>query len=255
MPKDRKEQIKEILAEKPFVSLHELEQKFPHVTSMTLRRDIAYLEKKGELIKVRGGARSMKFLTTSMEDEFGKRLHEATEEKTRIAMAALEFVEPNHSIFIDSGTTALSLAAVVPDQHITFTTTGPHVAIELAKNNKNIVNLIGGMINHDNLSVSGMQALKFASEINIDIAFIVPSGVSFENGFTCGNYSECEMKKFILAKASKKIILTDATKFGKSLPYTFGTPADIDVLITDSALEPEFEAKLKENGVRIIITK
>lgn len=79
MPKDRKEQIKDILTEKPFVSLHELEAKFPEVTSMTLRRDIAYLESRGELIKVRGGARSMKFITSSMEDEFGKRLHECTE--------------------------------------------------------------------------------------------------------------------------------------------------------------------------------
>lgn len=188
MPKDRKEQIKDILTEKPFVSLHELEAKFPEVTSMTLRRDIAYLESRGELIKVRGGARSMKFITSSMEDEFGKRLHECTEEKARIALAALAFIEPNRSIFIDSGTTALALASVVPDQHIIFTTTGPHVAIELAKNRKNIVNLVGGMINHDNFSVSGMEALRFVSEINIDIAFMVPSCVSVSCGFTCGNY-------------------------------------------------------------------
>ncbi len=255
MPKDRKEQIKEILTEKPFVSLHELEARFPEVTSMTLRRDIAYLESKGELIKVRGGARSMKFLTSSMEDEFGKRLHECTEEKARIALAALDFIEPNRSIFIDSGTTALALASVMPDQHITFTTSGPHVAIELAKNRKNIVNLVGGMINHDNFSVSGMQALKYVSEINIDIAFIVPSCVSVGSGFTCGNYSECEMKKFILSKAVRKIMLMDSTKLGKSLPYTFCTTEDIDVLITDKALPHDLSEKLKENKVKIIIAK
>lgn len=255
MPKDRKEQIKDILTEKPFVSLHELEAKFPEVTSMTLRRDIAYLESRGELIKVRGGARSMKFITSSMEDEFGKRLHECTEEKARIALAALAFIEPNRSIFIDSGTTALALASVVPDQHIIFTTTGPHVAIELAKNRKNIVNLVGGMINHDNFSVSGMEALRFVSEINIDIAFMVPSCVSVSCGFTCGNYSECEMKKFILAKAMRKIVLMDSTKLGKSLPYTFCHAEDIDVLITDDELPHDFRDQLEKNNVKIIIAK
>lgn len=131
--KERLEIIRDLLSARPFVSLGELEKMFPEVTSMTLRRDIDRLEAKGELIKVRGGARSMKFLTTSAEDDFGKRLYEATEEKTRIAECATEFVETGRSIFIDSGTTALRLASMVADERFTVTTTGPHVAIELAK--------------------------------------------------------------------------------------------------------------------------
>lgn len=111
--KERLESIRDLLSSHPFVSLGELEKLFPEVTSMTLRRDIDRLESKGELIKVRGGARSMKFLTTSAEDDFGKRLYEATEEKTRIAECATGFVETGRSIFIDSGTTALRLASIV----------------------------------------------------------------------------------------------------------------------------------------------
>ena len=69
--KERLESIRDLLSSHPFVSLGELEKLFPEVTSTTLRRDIDRLESKGELIKVRGGARSMKFLTTSAEDDFG----------------------------------------------------------------------------------------------------------------------------------------------------------------------------------------
>ena len=117
------------------------------------------------------------------------------------------------------------------------------------------VNLVGGMINHDNFSVSGMEALRFVSEINIDIAFMVPSCVSISCGFTCGNYSECEMKKFILAKAMRKIVLMDSTKLGKSLPYTFCHAEDIDVLITDDELPRDFRDQLEKNNVKIIIPK
>ena len=87
MPENRRKRIRDLLAEKPFVSLSELENMFPDVTSMTLRRDINLLEEKGELIKVRGGAKSMKFIKTSMEDEFGKRLFENPEGKSKIAEA------------------------------------------------------------------------------------------------------------------------------------------------------------------------
>ena len=76
MSSARRTEIRELLQTKPYISLHELEELFPDVSSMTLRRDIEYFEKQGEAIKVRGGARSMKFITTSMEDAFHLRLHE-----------------------------------------------------------------------------------------------------------------------------------------------------------------------------------
>lgn len=253
--KERLDKIRELLSAKPIVLLKELEQLFPDVTSMTLRRDIDRLELHGELIKVRGGARSMKFLTTSAEDDFGKRLFEATEEKRRIAERALEFVEVGKSVFIDSGTTALHLAELMRDERITVTTTGPHVAIELAKKQKPIVNLVGGMINHENLSVSGMQAIKFIDGINIDTAFVVPSGYSVQCGFSCGNYSECELKRCVIEKARRVIMLMDGGKTEKNLPYTFCKPSELFAVITDRALPEDVTLSFESAGVKIITAK
>ena len=252
--KERLDAIRDILQSMPFVSLSELEKRFPSVTSMTLRRDIDKLEARGDLIKVRGGARSMKFLTSSAEDNFGKRLYEATGEKSKIAEIAAKQIVEGSSVFIDSGTTALRLAAEMPDMRVTVTTTGPHVAIELAKKQHVIVNLVGGMINRENLSVSGMQAMKFIDGINIDVAFVVPSGFSEECGFSCGNYSECELKKYVVSKARRVVMLMNSGKIGKNLPYTFCKPEDISIFITDSAL-PDDVKKLMENaGAQIILS-
>ena len=85
MNSQRRAIIKELLTEKPFISLKELEESFPDVSSVTLRRDIEYFEKQGDAIKVRGGARSMKFITTSMEDSFHQRMNENMTAKERIA--------------------------------------------------------------------------------------------------------------------------------------------------------------------------
>ena len=75
MGNTRREIIQNMLSEQPFVSLKELSARFPELSSMTLRRDIEYFESQGECIKVRGGARSMKFITTSLEESF-KLYHE-----------------------------------------------------------------------------------------------------------------------------------------------------------------------------------
>ena len=63
MYKDRRKWIGEQLAERPFISLDELFRKFPDVSQMTIRRDLDYFEKRGDAIKVRGGARSARFIT------------------------------------------------------------------------------------------------------------------------------------------------------------------------------------------------
>ena len=187
MGNTRREIIQGMLSEQPFVSLKELSARFPELSSMTLRRDIEYFESQGECIKVRGGARSMKFITTSLEESFNLRLHANSAAKEAIAQRAAEMIEPGRSIFLDSGTTILKLVNTIDDERLTITTSGPNVALELLKKNMPIVNIVGGMINRDNISVSGTQAIRYMEDINIDIAFLTPSGLTAENGFTCGN--------------------------------------------------------------------
>ena len=63
---ERREQIRALLQSKPFISIKELEELFPDVSGMTLRRDIEYFEREHEAIKVRGGARSMRFRQTEL---------------------------------------------------------------------------------------------------------------------------------------------------------------------------------------------
>ncbi|MGI6742148.1 MAG: DeoR/GlpR family DNA-binding transcription regulator [Eubacteriales bacterium] len=251
MNTERRNAVRNLLASKPFVSLRELEQMFPNVSSMTLRRDIEYFESQGEAIKVRGGARSMKFITTSMEDTFNLRLSENPDAKEKVALAAIELIETGRSLFIDSGTTMLKLASLLPDERLTVTTTGPNIALELVKKNQPIVNIVGGMLNRDNISVSGNQALRQINDINIDIAFIVPSGISAQNGLTSGNYSECELKKLVVEKARKVIVLMDSSKLDKILPYTFADLTEVNTIITDKPL-PDDISKIVENaGVHI----
>ncbi len=255
MNPSRRTVIRELLAEKPFIALKELEAIFPEVSSMTLRRDIEYFEKQGEAIKVRGGARSMKYITTTMEDSFHKRLGENLSAKEKIARRAIELIETGRSLFLDSGTTVLTLASLLPDERHTIITTGPNVALELIKKKKPIVNLVGGMVNRDNISILGSQALRFLEDINIDIAFIVPSGFSLKNGLTSGNYSECELKRMVIEKARQVVVLVDTSKLDRSLPFTVCGLDKIHTIVANDYLPDDITEAAKAAGVNIIIAQ
>ncbi|MBQ7312748.1 MAG: DeoR/GlpR transcriptional regulator, partial [Clostridia bacterium] len=172
--------------------------------------------------------------------------------KDSITARAAEFLETGRSIFIDSGSTLQRIVPYVPNDRFTFTTTDPVSALELCKIGLPIVNVVGGRLDRDNQTITGLQATRFLSDINIDIALLSPSGLSARSGFTVGNYSECELKRIVVEKARLVIILMDSSKIDKSLPYTFCTFENIDVLITSSALPAEMDALARENGVRVI---
>lgn len=252
MTNPRLEEIRKLINEKPFVSQKELEALFPDVSPMTVRRDTIYLEKQNELLRVRGGVRGIKFIASSVEDNFFTRSLEYVDEKTRIARAAMRFVFDGRAIFIDAGSTASEFAKLFSGRRVSVVTTSPNVAIELSRVQGPAVTLVGGMLNRENLSIAGTQAIDFLKSVNLDVAFLSSSGYSPDSGFTCGNYYDCEIKKFIISKVRQVVMMMDCSKLDKVLPYTFCTEEDVNILITDRALPTEVQKVMKAGKVQTV---
>jgi DeoR/GlpR family transcriptional regulator of sugar metabolism len=248
----RRDVIKDLLNAKGEVFLKDLETMFPDCSSMTLRRDLKFFEEDGLVKRTRGGAVALSRLSMAAEDIYSRRALENTAAKMQIAIKAATFVESGRSLFLDSGTTLMMFAKQIPDDFVSLLTSGPNIALELIKKTKPTVMLIGGQLSRNTISVSGANASAFLSSVNIDTAFMAASGFSLQNGFTSGTYSECELKQDVLRRASKVIMLMDSTKVGKSLPYTFGTLSDIDVLISDGGLTQDILIAAKQAGVEVV---
>lgn len=249
---DRWEIIKKFVNEKGQVQIKELETLIPQVSSMTLRRDLSYLESKGFLIRMHGGARSVNNLYSKDEDAYSFREMENIDAKFVIAHKASDFIEPHRSVYIDSGTTTMCLAKTIPDKHLSIVTNGPNIALEIIKKLKPSVTLIGGEMSRISLSVTGANSIKYIKDINIDIAFMAASGFSLDSGFTCGNFNECELKKYIIKKSKRTILLMDNSKIDKNMPFTFAALKDIDILITESRLPDTVVDAAEKSGVSII---
>lgn len=248
----RRDVIKDMLGAKGEVFLKDLEAMFPDCSSMTLRRDLKFFEDEGLVKRTRGGAVALSRLSMAAEDIYSRRALENTAAKTLIAQKAAAYVESGRSLYLDSGTTLMIFAKQIPDDFVSLLTSGPNIALELIKKTKPNVMLIGGQLSRNTISVSGANASGFLSAVNIDTAFMAASGFSLQNGFTSGTYSECELKQQILRRASKVIMLMDSTKVDKSLPYTFGSLDDIDVLVSDGGLPPEIVKAAAQAGAEVV---
>ncbi|NLJ40750.1 MAG: DeoR/GlpR transcriptional regulator [Clostridiales bacterium] len=227
----RRNSINQLILDKGEVRLKDLEEVFPEVSSMTLRRDLIYLENKGKIIRTRGGARTISRPANSIEDVYSQRATINTEAKIRIAKKAINYIESGRSVYIDSGTTTMCLAKILTNMDLSILTCGPNIGLEIGKNTMSSVTLLGGQLNRNNLCTSGIYAIEFLKKINIDIAFLAASSFSLDNGFTIGNFNESELKKAVIKKARHKILLMDTSKLDKTLPYTFAHLEDIDTLI------------------------
>ncbi len=247
----RRDEIDEYIQKNGEAKLVDLEEKFSDVSSMTLRRDLAYLEDSGKIIRVRGGARSIKSISGVKEEIYSLRADENMDAKVKIAIKAIELIEKGRSVYIDSGTTTMCLAKIIPDENLFILTSGPNIGLEIIKKRNPSVNLVGGQLNRDNISVSGLNSIEFIKSINIDTAFMATSGFSIDSGFTSGNYAECELKRYIINKAKKVIMLMDTSKIDKNMPFTFAELADIDILICEKKLPDSIIESASRDGVEI----
>src|ERR687889_1374748 len=117
------------------------------VTTETVRRDLAVLERAGLLRRVHGGAVPVSSVAL-VELGLGERTGRLTEQKARIASAALDFVPgTNGSLILDGGTTTAALAEVLPsDRRLLVVTDAVPIAARLASAPGISVHMLGGRV-------------------------------------------------------------------------------------------------------------
>lgn len=245
----RQDRTREYIEEKHVVTIRELQALHPDVSLMTIHRDLAALEQIGVIVKVRGGARSVRHTGDLGHEE---RLRENNAGKATIAAKALSLVAPHSTVFLEASTTNLMLARKLPDMDVHIFTNGPDIALELCRLVNPSITLCCGTINRRNMSLSGQITLDMLENINIDLAFVGVSGCSAEAGFTCGTERDMLVKRKVIQKARTSVIMCDRAKFTRLMPYTFARFSDVNYLIGDGFVPETITEQLEQNGVKLL---
>ncbi len=251
--KDRLLMLKEFIDKNGKVTLKELENAFPNVSSMTLRRDLNRLEEGNAVLRVSGGAISVNTVLRAKEEDFSERIVYNTEEKLEIADKAVALIEQNSCLFIDGGSTTTYFARALPDENFYVITNAIVIAETILRKEKPKVALLGGDLRRNNFITVGNSCTENIKNINIETAIITATGFIKETGaFTCGMQSEAEVKRAVMQKADKVIMLIDSSKVGKKTPYTFAELSDVDYLVVDKNFPKDLKLAIDNSGVKTV---
>jgi DeoR/GlpR family transcriptional regulator of sugar metabolism len=223
------------------------------VSLATLRRDLTVLEEEGVIDRVHGGARLA--AGSNVEIGFEQREKENLAAKRNIADTAYERIKPHTAIFLDSATTVLQLARrlrIMP-MPITIFTNSLAATHELLNVSKIRVVIVGGQVRSENASAVGPFAEGMLEKLWFDQLFLGAGAVGDNGSIYSIDLNEASLNAKMLARSAERILLADASKFGKSATYAVAPISGVNLIISDLALTVEWRQRLLNLGVDLKI--
>lgn len=218
-------------------------------SAMTVYRDLADLESQGLVHRTRGNVSAASSLLYEAASEY--RLQQNAAEKSEIARAAAELIEPGQAVVLDDSTTGVYLARLLPERApLTVVTNHRGVFGELAGHQGiHLISIGGDYLPWADAFVGGM-ALDALRGMRVDLAIMSVSAVTEGICF----YPQQEMvqlKKAMLASASRQVLYVDHTKFRRRALHAVAPAEDFDVVIVDSATPRSEIEILRERGANV----
>lgn len=252
IPAQRQQIILKTLEQREVVSIAELTEALA-VSHMTIRRDIVSLEQAGKVLLVSGGVRRVE----QIEAEPSRNVKAALQstEKAMISQAAGAIVPSGATVYLDAGTTCLAIAVqLAPRGDLTVLTNDFVIVSYLIENSQCALYHTGGHVIRQNESCDGESAARFIASVNIDIGFISASSWDMHY-ISTPTESKVPVKQAVVAASVKKILVSDATKYGKAGFFKAIPLKSLDAIITDSSLDPRALKAIRALGLEVIVAE
>ncbi|MCZ8148554.1 MAG: DeoR/GlpR family DNA-binding transcription regulator [Roseomonas sp.] len=224
------------------------------VSEMTIRRDLALLERQGQIERTHGGAvppPPRHPVTLDREEPtFDARLRQRHEAKAAIAQAAAGLLAGCRTIALDVGTTSFLIAGHLRQvPHLKIFTNNLRAAAAL-EGSASEVYVAGGRVRSDELSVVGGTAIAQFESLWFDVAVIGASGLT-PDGLYDYSPEEAEMKRVYLRRSGQRILACDSVKFQRLSLVHVGALSSVQTLVTDAEPPAPLTEALARNKVHI----
>ncbi|MEZ6066796.1 MAG: DeoR/GlpR family DNA-binding transcription regulator [Planctomycetaceae bacterium] len=245
----RRDSILEMLESKGFVSLQELSDSIG-VSESTVRRDLEYLDRIGQIRRTRGGAAYVgESLTT-----FDERKQQATDEKQRIGRRTAELIDPGETILLDGGSTTLEVARCLIGKSLQVVTNSlPIVNLLVGSSSIELVYLGGYLYPKTGVALGSLTvaALKqiHARRLIMSTGGITQAGLFNSNGLLV------EAERQMIEAVDEVIVVADSGKLGHSELTHLAPLDDVDRLVTDAGITDEWRSIVKDHGVELIVAE
>ncbi|MGW3349130.1 DeoR/GlpR family DNA-binding transcription regulator [Nonomuraea rubra] len=199
------------------------------VSPNTVRRDLRRLADDGLIRAVRGGATA----ADATAPPFADRSSQAAEAKRAIAAAAVGHVEPGTAVALDSGTTTLEIAKLLPaGAGLTVITHSlPAIAVLAPRPDITLIG-IGGQYGRDTRSFGGPETLAALEHLSVRTLFLAATALDGSGVYGATPY-EAETKRRLISIARRTVVVGDARKFALSAPIRVCGWEAAERLVTD----------------------
>lgn len=223
----------------------------------SIRRDLARLEERGLVHRVHGGAMLSSgsiYEPFRFDESFDVREDRFAAEKQRIAYAAAELVQERDTVGLSAGTTTTLLAKQLQHRrNVHVVTNAVNIGMELSSTANLQTTLTGGTMRWAGaFSLVGPAAIETLNMFVMDRLFLGVTGVHPERGATMIEPDEAAVLRVMVKQAREVIVVADSSKMGMVSPAVVCTPREIDLLITDTGIDPDTTAAFEVAGVRVI---
>lgn len=251
-PEERQQAIAAQVISHGRASVTELAQAFA-VTTETVRRDLAVLDRAGVLRRVHGGAvptRVLRLVEPSVDEREATR----AAHKDAVARAAAEFLPGSGcTVLIDAGTTTARLAAMLaPDRELLVVTNSVPIAARLAGFGSISLQLLGGRVRGLTRACVGAPALEALAALRVDVAFLGTNGITPRHGLSTPDPDEAAVKRAMVACSNFVVVVADSSKVGREEFVSFAPIESLDVLVTDSEISASDHAELTRAGLEVV---
>ncbi len=246
---ERRAGIQSHVEQQGYCTILELSAVFA-VSEMTIRRDIQRLVDKGALRGVHGGVTVLTPAAMTGTD-FGARVLRSGLAKRAIALRAVGYLPNGGAVALDSGTSTLELARVIPDTSELHIVTPSLAVVNAMLDHPSIeVTCLAGILQRKTQSFSGPATIAAIANLRVRTLFLAASSVT-EHGVYCGNDYDAVTKRALVDVADEVILLADSSKFTTSAMVRACNLGVVDRMITDSNVTEEQLGWLRSNGVEV----
>jgi len=247
--------VLELVAQRASLTVDDVAAEFG-ISTATARRDLDELADQLLVTRTRGGVVAHSKLSYNLPLRY--RVGTRSDDKQRIAAAAVELVQAGAVIGLNGGTTTTEVArqlAMRPDltapDTITVVTNALNIANELAVRPQVRVVVVGGVLRPQSFELVGPFAARVLDDVALDLTLMGVEGLTAEHGASAAHPSEADIDSRLAAYSRRVVVVADSSKLGRRAFCTICRADAIDTVITDAAADPDETSKLREAGVDV----
>ncbi|HLS67859.1 MAG TPA: DeoR family transcriptional regulator [Kiloniellales bacterium] len=245
---ERQNAIVELIRREGYQAIEALAEHFG-VTPQTIRRDVNLLCEARLLRRLHGGA---ELLSGAENLPYDTRRITHLEAKRRIAERVRSLI-PNHaSLFIGIGTTLEQVALALADHDdLQVVTNNLNAAMALSTNRSHRIIVAGGKLRLPDRDLLGEEVEALFSGYKVDYGVFGVGGIDEDGTLLDFDPAEVRAREALMANCRKRLLVADATKFGRNATVRGGCITAIDGFITDRPPPEPVAQRLQAAGVKL----